>query len=208
MPNWCNNTVSIAHQDPEKLRALVAAVNEGKFCNHVIPVPKELTETVAGHLGEDYAQELNQFKMQLNVKYFGAKDWYDFCTSRWGTKWDVDAYDKVEFDPLGVTFGFDSAWAPPMGVYEELVNQGFSVTAYYYEPGMAFVGKFEDGVDECYDFGGTNSKTVVDCIGEELDEMFGISESMAEYEEEEKDDVQVWYEDGVEKKGLESYGTK
>jgi hypothetical protein len=208
MPNWCNNTVSIAHQDPEKLRALVEAVNEGKFCNHVIPVPKELTETVAGHLGEDYAQELNQFKMQLNVKYFGAKDWYDFCTSRWGTKWDVDVYDKIEFDPLGVTFGFDSAWSPPMGVYEELVAQGFSVTAYYYEPGMGYVGKYEDGVDECYDYSGHNSKTVVDCIGEELDEMFGISESMAEYEEEEKDDVQVWYEDGVEKKGLESHGTK
>ena len=53
-----------------------------------------------------------------------------------------------------------------------------------------------------------DSSNVVDEIGEELDEMFGISESMAEYEEMEKDEVQVWYEDGVEKKGLESHDTK
>jgi hypothetical protein len=32
--------------------------------------------------------------------------------------------------------------------------------------------------------------------------MFGISEAMAEYEEGEKDEVQVWYEDGVETNGL------
>ena len=67
---------------------------------------------------------------------------------------------------------------------------------------MAFVGKWEDGCDDGYDYGGTNSKTVRDVIGEELDDMFGISESMAEYEEDEKDEVQVWYEDGVEKQGL------
>ena len=205
MPNWCTNSVSLAHEDPEQLRALVDAVNENKFFNHVIPTPKELTETVAGSCGDGYAQELNQFKMQLNLKYFGAKDWYDFQTSRWGTKWDVEPYDKVEFDPQGVTFGFDSAWSPPIGIYEALVEQGFSVTGYYYEPGMGFVGKWEDGVDDCYDYSGTNSKTVVDVIGEELDEMFGISESMAEYEESEKDEVQTWYEDGIEKKGLQPH---
>ena len=208
MPNWCNNTVSIAHQDPEKLRALVDAVNEGKFCNHVIPTPKQLLETVAGHCGDGYEQELNQFKIQLNEKYFGASDWYSFQTSNWGTKWDVEAYDKVEFDPQGVTFGFDSAWSPPIGVYEALVEQGFSVTAYYYEPGMAYCGKYEDGSDDYYEIGSMSSQEVRDSIPEDLDECMAISENMEMWEEEQKDDVQVWYEDGVEKKGLESHDTK
>ena len=205
MPNWCNNTVSIAHQDPEKLRALVAAINEGKFCHHVIPTPQDLTDTVAGFPGED-KREAHEAQMKRNLELYGAKDWYDFQTSNWGTKWDVDPYDKVEFDPLGVTFGFDSAWSPPMGIYEELVNQGYSVTAYYYEPGMAYVGKYEDGVDECYDIGGETSATIRDVIGEEIDDMFDISNSMAEYEEMEKDEVQTWYEGGVETKGLEPHG--
>ena len=204
MPNWCNNTVSIAHQDPEKLRALVAAVNEGKFCNHVIPTPEDLN-IVAGRVGDDTNPDQIELerRQKENLEKYGAKDWYDFQTSNWGTKWDVDPYEKVEFDPQGVTFGFDSAWSPPMGVYEELVNQGFSVTAYYYEPGMGYVGKYEDGCDDCYDYSGHNSKTVVDCIGEELDEMFGISESMAEYEDEEP--LTEWYEDGVQSKGLEPH---
>lgn len=201
MPNWCNNNVTISHADSAKMEALASAVREGKFCNHVIPVPKELTETVAGHLGEEYAQELNQFKMQLNQKYFGATDWYGFCTSRWGTKWDVDAYEpeEVKVENNTIEFGFDSAWSPPIGVYEALVEDGFEVVAYYNEPGMAYVGKYDNGVDDYYEYGGENSATVRDVIGDELDEMYGISESMAEYEESEKDEVQVWYEDGVNK---------
>lgn len=201
MPNWCNNTVSVAHQDPEKLRALVAAINEGKFCDHVIPVPDDLKIT-AGFVGDPDEQKKLEEATARNVAKYGAGNWYDFCTSRWGTKWDVDPYETVEFDPLGVTFGFDSAWSPPMGIYEVLVEQGFSVTAYYYEPGMAYVGKYEDGVDECFDYGGETSKTVVDCIGEELDEMFGISESMAEYEEENMDELEEFLVEGAEAKGL------
>jgi hypothetical protein len=80
-----------------------------------------------------------------------------------------------------------------------LVEDGFEVVALYYEPGMAYVGKYDNGCDDCYDYGGHNSKTVVDLIGEELDDYFGISESMAEYEAENMDEFQEWYEDGVEK---------
>ena len=71
---------------------------------------------------------------------------------------------------------------------------------------MAYVGKWDNGVDDCYDYSGTNSKTVRDVIGEELDDMYNISEAMAEYEADEMDEVQEWYEDGVEKKGLEPHG--
>lgn len=208
MPNWCNNNVTISHKDSAKVEALAEAVREGKFCNHVIPVPEDLQIT-AGFLGDTEAQKELERKTAENVAKYGHGNWYDFCTSRWGTKWDVEPYDPaVVVVGNTVEFGFDSAWAPPIGVYEELVEQGFEVRAYYYEPGMAYVGKWEDGYDECYDYGGHNSKTVVDAIGEELDEMFGISESMAEYEAEEMDEVQEWYEDGVEKRGLEPHETK
>jgi len=156
MPNWCNNTVEISHEDVAKMEALVAAVNEGKFCNHVVPVPKALTETVAGHCGDGYEQELNQFKMELNQKYFGATDWYGFCTSNWGTKWDVD----VEIDDASsiseqVIFSFESAWAPPqkaIAILAEKFNK-LSFRHSYLEEGVGFVGYDE------YDTGGlTNSE--------------------------------------------------
>lgn len=188
MPNWCNNTVEISHPDKAKMYALVEAINEGKFCNHVIPVPEDL-QIVAGRLGDPVEQEALEAKEKSNREKYGVANWYDFCTSRWGTKWDVDAYDKVEFDDQWdkgnkITFGFDSAWSPPIGIYEELVEQGFSVRAYYYEPGMCYAGIWEDGCDDFYEYGGMNSEQVAEEFPKDLDEMFCISESMAEWEEE------------------------
>ena len=189
MPNWCNNTVEISHPDKAKMYALVEAINEGKFCNHVIPVPEDLQIT-AGFLGKDTPEQAElERKTAENVAKYGVGNWYDFCTSRWGTKWDVDAYEKVEFDDQWdkgnkITFGFDSAWSPPIGIYEELVEQGFSVRAYYFEPGMCYAGIWEDGCDDFYEYGGMTSEQVAEEFPKDLDEMFAISESMAEWEAE------------------------
>ncbi len=205
MPNWCTNGVTISHKDPAKMAALAEAMKAGTFFNHIIPVPEDL-QIVAGRVGaEDNPEQIElERKTQENIEKYGAGNWYDFCVNRWGTKWDVDCDGMMEVsdDGLTITASFDSAWSPPIGIYEEMVEQGYEVVAYYYESGMGFVGKWDNGCDDYYDYGGTNSKTVRDVIGEELDDYFGISESMAEYEEEEKDDVQVWYEEGVEKVGL------
>jgi hypothetical protein len=46
------------------------------------------------------------------------------------------------------------------------------------------VGKWADGIDEYYEYGGEDSTTVRESIGAELDDYFGISESMAEWEAE------------------------
>jgi hypothetical protein len=67
---------------------------------------------------------------------------------------------------------------------------------------MCFAGIYDENGDDYYDLSDMNSAEVADTLPSELDEMFGISECMAEYEEAEKDDVEVWYEEGVEKTGL------
>ena len=190
MPNWCDNTVEIAHKDPAKLKAAVDAFNEGKFCNYAIPVPKSLS-IVAGRLGDADEQAKLEAQEKLNESQYGYKNWYDFCVNKWGTKWDVggDSDEVVlEEGQTDATLWFSSAWSPPVGVYEALVEQGFEVRAYYYEPGMAFVGCWDNGNDEFYEFGGETSETVRDAIGETLDDMFGISESMAEYEAEKEEE--------------------
>jgi hypothetical protein len=206
MPNWCNNYVELGHEDPAKIKVLAEAFTKNEFFNAVIPVPQELKDTVAGHLGEEYAQELNQFKMQLNLKYFGAKDWYDFCTSRWGTKWDVGNEDyppEISEDGQKMSVSFESAWSPPVGVYQELVEQGYSVRAYYYESGMAFAGIWDNGSDDCYSDWG-DSQGAKDMLPEELDEFFAISEQMADWEEEQRleDDLYRFTKEGGEKLGL------
>ncbi len=201
MPNWCSNHITVRGTDPAEIQRLAEAFGAGGFCNAVIPTPKQLTETVSGHCGDGYEQELNQFKMELNQKYFGHTDWYSFQTARWGTKWDVDCGSvEVDEDGLGFSGTFESAWSPPIGVAEALVEQGFEVTLYYYEPGMCYVGKWEDGSDNYCEYSGETSETVRAAIGDELDDMFGISESMAEYEaENEEEELTEWIKDGADK---------
>lgn len=98
--------------------------------------------------------------------------------------------------------GFDSAWSPHIGVYEALIEQGFKVEAMYYEPGMGYAGIFNENGDDYYELGDLDSKAVADTINSELDEMFGISETMAEYEEEERlnEELYAFVKEGAEKR--------
>ena len=186
MPNWCNNTVEVYHKDPAKLQAFVDAVNEGKMCDFILPVPEDL-KIVAGSVGDPVEQAELERKTAENHEKYGAGNWYDFCVSRWGTKWDVEPYDKVEFDAGGVSFGFDSAWAPPCGIYDAMVEQGFEVRAMYYEPGMNFAGVWDNGSDDYYEIPST-SEACREELPAELDEAFGISENMQMWEEENQEE--------------------
>jgi hypothetical protein len=51
-----------------------------------------------------------------------------------------------------VSCSFDSAWSPPVGLYEKLVDLGYDVKATYWEPGMAFCGIWDNGVDHYVDY--------------------------------------------------------
>ena len=200
MPNWCSNAVEISHARPAEITRIRDALEAGRFCDAVIPVPEDLKIT-AGYLGDEAAQKELERKTAENQEKYGAGNWYDFCVSRWGTKWDVDAEGTTDVTNKGktVSASFESAWAPPVGVYAELVRQGFSVKAYYYEPGMCFCGVFEDGDDDYYELGGMTSDQAAQEIPSELDDMFGIVETMQEYEMENSEELTEWIKDGVEK---------
>jgi hypothetical protein len=162
------------------------AFNDGRLLDEFIPVPKDL-QIVAGRVGDDNDPkqiELKEAEIR-NLATHGYTTWYDFCVNEWGTKWDIGADGNPAQDiPGGLMLGFESAWAPPLGAYEKLEEQGFTIRAMYYEPGMAFAGIYEDGTDDYYDYGGLDSAGIAEALPVELDEGFGISESAAEWEEE------------------------
>jgi hypothetical protein len=204
MPNWCNNFVEIQHEDADKIRSLSEAMKRGEFLDHVIPVPEDLKRDGSATSGGPNADLYDQIRAE-NLEKHGYSNWYDFCTANWGTKWDVDCQDQVDIHPDGniVTASFESAWAPPIGVYEALVMNGYSVRAYYHEPGMCFAGIYDNGSDDCYSDWG-DSQGAKDMLPEELDEFFAISEQMADWEEEQRleDDLYRWTKEGGEKLGL------
>jgi len=161
MPNWCNNNIELSHPDKAMVERAAKAFADGTLLNEFIPLPKELEDTTAPARESDEA---------LVAKY-GYSDWYSWCVNNWGTKWDI----------------FDSPWGPPIQAYEKLEALGFEVRAYYYEPGMGFTGMYE-GADEYYDYSGMSADEAEDMLPETLNEMYGITENMREWEEENEEE--------------------
>jgi hypothetical protein len=189
MPNWCDNSLTLTHDDPAMIKRAVRAFGNSAFLNEFIPCPKELSDTTSGSYGDKEEQALLMAKQESNIKNYGYSTWYDFAIGEWGTKWDVGCGDGYINDiDGGLILSFESAWAPPTTAYAKLEELGFKILAMYYEPGMAFAGVYEDGTDDYYEYGGLDSAGIAETLPSALDEAFGISESVAEWEAENAED--------------------
>lgn len=200
MPNWCNNNLVLEHDDPEMIRRAHAAFERGELLNEFIPVPEDLKIT-AGFLGSGDEQKELERKTAENVAKYGYGNWYDYCIGEWGTKWDVGGDGQSDVHPDGKMMhaSFDSAWSPPVNAYEKLEKLGFRVEAQFYESGMAYAGSYSDGNCDEFNLEGVTADEIEQNYPE-LDECFGISESIREYEAENEEELTAWIKDGAEKK--------
>jgi hypothetical protein len=159
----------------DKFQKFLDDKNGKEWFDFILPCPEELK-----NVGDvSFHDKRNE---ELMAKY-GYQDWYSWSLDNWGCKWNCDAQDW-DRDEDTITFWFDSPWGPPIALYEEMENQGFDVEAYYHEEGMAFVGKFVDGIDENYEYSDLES---LDDIPEDIVEYWGIRDRMlddAEWNEE------------------------
>lgn len=188
MPNWCNNVLELQHSDPAMIARARTAFAEGRLLAEFCPVPTSL-HIVSGRVGEKGSPEQTALETQekANLEAHGYSTWYDYCVNEWGTKWDVggsDCNEPIQDSPDRITMSFDSAWAPPTAAMDKMMELGFGVRLYYSEPGMCFAGIYSDDGDDYYDLSDLSSEQAKEELPEALDEMFGISETMAEYEEE------------------------
>lgn len=178
MPNWCNNSLTLTHDDPAMIKKAADALKEGTFLQTFIPIPKELQDTTSPAKEGSPSVEFN------GTQY---SDWYSFCVNEWGTKWDIESFGDAGISESGKTLetSFDSAWSPPIEAYRKLDELGFKVEALYYEPGMAFCGEYTtDGDEQFYDYSGLDADGVEEQIPEHINEAFNISEYMRDWEEE------------------------
>ena len=142
MPNWCYNYGTFTHSDPDMVRQLVVALEREVFFKTFAPCPEELLALPA---------DLEE-NAHLKAKY-NHSNWYEWCTAEWGTKWDASDVQVSETSETSVTASFNTAWSPPIALYEKLVKMGWEVDADYEEEGQSFRGYFtnEEG-DECYSY--------------------------------------------------------
>ena len=208
MPNWCDNQITITGPNSviDKIEKIVkeeentdlSSKEKGEtpgLLQFMAPMPEELMETEAGPIAKTKKEKLAR---QIRKLEFGAENWYDWRLNNWGTKWELCEFYGVDRQYLTeqsegestISFAFSSAWSPPIGAYEKFLenNSNCFIRAYYYEGGCDFMGLWEDGVDDCYapsDYKSTDDFWN-DGVGSTLDEMFNITESMAEYEAEQE----------------------
>lgn len=139
MPNWCSNEVSISGSREIISEILeITEKNPEKFqMSDFVPMPKELEGTNAPS---------------------DSPNWYDWCNSNWGTKWDMcDVYQSNHPSKASMTISFNTAWAPNVQFWAKFseLYPTLSIIHYYYEEGMGFIGEaiYENGLvdDYCID---------------------------------------------------------
>jgi hypothetical protein len=192
MPNWCYNIVTLVHEDLKMISRAVKAAKNDALLNEFAPVPQALSDTTEGSYGDAVEQARLTALRENNRKTYGYSSWYDFAIGEWGCKWDIsngsDDYKiKKVSNGYSVILNFDTAWSPPINFYNKLLELEFDVNAMYYEPGVGFCGQYYDGGDDTYELVNLTSEEVRDQIPAELDEAFGISEQMADQEDEENE---------------------
>ena len=112
MPNWCSNVTIARHKDKAKVDALIESLKNDVFFEHILPL--------------------------------GVWEYTKACDT-WGTKWEADSLSWMRYDKDGeyeVEIEYQSAWSPPEGVIQKMIQDGWIVTSYYNEPGMAYIGKY------------------------------------------------------------------
>lgn len=158
MPNWCSNTATFKHTDPNMIKRAVDAFSAGKFLQEFVPQTCE------------------------------PDDWYDWNVNNWGTKWDVgDSDGVVVIEPNQLVVIFDSAWAPPTAAYRVMEGLGFEIDAFYHEPGMGFAGRYHAGNDDYYEFGDMTPDEVKELLPTEIDEEFDLVEQLRQWQDEDEE---------------------
>lgn len=159
MPNWCNNTIKV-QATKERIDEFEKFLNENdgkEWFTHFRPLPEELVN----------------------------EGWYEWSINNWGCKWNCDANDWQRIDENTISFWFDSPWGPPLALYEFMVDEEFDVRASYHEEGMAFVGEFVDGFDNCYEYEDLDS---LDFIPEHLIEDWNLRDLLEDRMNDEDED--------------------
>ena len=155
MPNWCDNGLNVIHKDPEMITKLVNAWKEDRFFKTIYPEPDYKTTPVPLTYPEISAQfaksEEEKAKLLANEPTIREDSWWDWRVQNWGTKWEVNTenFEEPQMADDGLSFFvyFDTAWSPPIGIYQKLVEQGYEVDANYVGEGCEYAGIFnnEDG---------------------------------------------------------------
>ena len=164
MPNWCDNSLILRNKDTSKIDSLsVKMESEQTPFDYLRPPPEDIGD--------------------------GRYEWNLF---NWGTKWEANMIDWERSDDNEIRIYFESAWCPPIALYNYLVEEGWEVEAVYNEPGCQFAGLFtNESGDQYYDYDIRDQNTIDD-LPTDIVEFAGLEDANSNWWE---DRLQEAYED-------------
>lgn len=137
MPNWCENTVTItgSKEDIDNvIEFLKDAESEFSF-DRIMPYPEPFWSM------DDKARAGKFEPFDVDDGYNSGG--YEWCSFNWGSKWPAYEVSRCRLSANEIQYSFDTPWAPPIGVLDELASKmpRLAIEAYYREPGMMFEGE-------------------------------------------------------------------
>lgn len=153
MPNHTDNRVILSHDDSLMIDKIYNIMNteDTELCQTILPMDEKLLD---------------------------GGDWYEWRLDNWGTKWDIYDSNCDRIDANTLQLLFYTAWSPPTGIFDKLVDMGYDVHARYLDEGWRYIGMYDNG--EVTEFSNEDYMRlegwVEDVIKEcpELDEEFDI----------------------------------
>lgn len=157
MPNYCLNRATIRHRDPAQLKRLLKAYSRGGpgMGQEFLPPPAGCDERT-----------------------------WRICY--WGTKWDFgeETFGRAAESVHGVVrLDFDTANTPPLGIYLELLRQGFEVEAMYCEMGQQFLGRVDGDDIRHFTIVSGDIRQIREHVDPDLIAEFGLEEFFEEEDE-------------------------
>jgi len=193
MPNWVSNSLSISGESKSDIDEVVAQLSR--------PVPRH-DEANKTHVYEDTEFSFWNIKAPEPAiwdEYFSIangsapeNNWYAWNNANWETKWDASSTEMYREDK-SVTFTFETAWSPVVGLVRLLSLQFRHLNiSYSYEEEQGWGGEMNVEAGE---------------FGER--EEWDIPDSHADYEKRDRlescncqwsEDYDDWYDDCPGKK--------
>ena len=184
MPNWVYNTLTIQGpkdqvdsikerlnqpftvlHDSWNMETNKMEISESKYSNPVFAFWNIHSPLEVGITMEEYVQQPNRLGIDTNSPDWFAKevahaktqkDWYNWNTTNWGTKWDVAVRDddkypetelleyKSEGEDNWLVYKYETAWSPAVTILTKLSNLvPNSVLTLEYEEETGWGGEYE-----------------------------------------------------------------
>tara|TARA_R100001244_G_C5136740_1_gene127034 strand:+ start:183 stop:662 length:480 start_codon:yes stop_codon:yes gene_type:complete len=154
MPNWCSNEVEIDGTEEDIAKFVDECFTDFKTARgkmkaesvKVLDFDKVLPEPDYDKPKKDGTHN-DGVQTELSDK---MPDWWNWRNTHWGTKWNLVpskggglyTYDADLTQPDFIRLEFDTAWNPPNGIYEAIVEKypSLDINWFYREDGTQLVG--------------------------------------------------------------------